>query len=237
MRQVVCVAVLLAWSMPILAQSTPQAEVFGGFSYLNYEGISINLPSGTETISTGLVQTPNVNFSPRLDLYGWNGSATANLLPWFGITTDFGGDYSNAHRSTSSTLTVTTQPSCVTNCTYTETYQVTISGPIVHTFLFGPQFDFQAGRARVYSHFLAGGMHRSLSETEMITTSGVITSPNITNSATNSTNLFAMAFGGGADFPIRKKLSWRVGADYLTSTGAAQNHIRISTGPVWKLGK
>jgi hypothetical protein len=46
-----------------------------------------------------------------------------------------------------------------------------------------------------------------------------------------------MAFGGGADYPIGKKLAWRVGADYLTSTGTGQNHVRVVTGVVWTLGK
>jgi len=46
-----------------------------------------------------------------------------------------------------------------------------------------------------------------------------------------------MAFGGGVDYPVRKKLAWRIGADYLTSTGTAQNHVRVVTGVVWTLGK
>jgi hypothetical protein len=46
-----------------------------------------------------------------------------------------------------------------------------------------------------------------------------------------------MACGGGVDYPVRKKMSWRVGADYLTSTGAAQNHVRVVSGLVWRLGK
>jgi hypothetical protein len=49
--------------------------------------------------------------------------------------------------------------------------------------------------------------------------------------------MFAMAFGGGVDYPVRKRMSWRIGADYLTSTGTAQNHVRVSTGLVWELGK
>jgi len=46
-----------------------------------------------------------------------------------------------------------------------------------------------------------------------------------------------MGFGGGADYPLRKKLSWRTGADYLTSTGTNENHVRVVTGLVWQLGK
>jgi hypothetical protein len=46
-----------------------------------------------------------------------------------------------------------------------------------------------------------------------------------------------MAFGGGADYPIRRKISPRLGAGYLTGTGAGQNHFRVTARLVWKLRK
>jgi hypothetical protein len=239
MRFFLCAAVLAALSLPSLAQSTPKAEIFGGFSYLNYEVISANLPTGTQVLPTsGAVLTPiqTVNFTPRMNLFGWNGSVTANLLPWFGFTTDFGGDYSNTTQSMSSTLTITTGAPCVSNCSITETYQVAVSDPRVYTFLFGPQFTFPAHKVKLFTHFLAGGMNRRVTTMETITSSG-ISVPGISGIPTSTANLFAMAFGGGADYPIHRQLSWRVGADYLTSTGTAQNHIRVSTGLVWRLAK
>lgn len=239
MRFFVCAAVLAVLSLPALAQSTPKAEIFGGFSFLNYEVISVNLPSGIQTLPlTGVLATPvpTVNFNPRMNLFGWNGSVTADLLPWFGFTSDFGGDYSNATRSMASTVTITTGLPCVSSCNITETYQLVVSDPRIYTFLFGPQFSLPAGKAKLFTHFLVGGMNRSVTTMETITASG-ISVPSISAIPTNTTNLFAMAFGGGADFPVHKRLSWRVGADYLTSTGTAQNHIRVSTGLVWRLGK
>ena len=241
MRFFVFAAVMAGLSVPALAQSTPKAEIFGGFSYVNYEVISATLPGGTETLpvsGSGIstLSEPTVNFNPRMNLFGWNGSVTANLLPWFGITTDFGGDYSNATQSTTSTLTITTGLSCVSNCNITETYQLVVSDPRVYTFLFGPQFAVPAHRVKLFAHFLAGGMNRSVTTVETITTNGSSV-PGISNLPARSDNLFTMAFGGGADYPVHKQLSWRVAADYLTSTGTAQNHLRVSTGLVWRLGK
>jgi hypothetical protein len=239
MRFFVCAAVVAALSLPCLAQSTPKAEVFGGFSYLNYEVISANLPTGTQTVpSSGLLPTvvQTVNFTPRMNLFGWNGSVTANLLPWFGFTTDFGGDYSNASQSMTSTMTITTGSPCIGNCSITQTYKLVVSDPRIYTFLFGPQFSFPAGKMKLFTHFLAGGMNRGITTTETITSNGSSV-PGIAGQPANTDNLFAMAFGGGADYPVHKRLSWRVGADYLTSTGTAQNHARVVTGLVWKLGK
>ena len=47
---------------------------------------------------------------------------------------------------------------------------------------------------------------------------------------------FAMAFGGGADYSIKRNLAWRLESDYLTNQGTYQNHVRVSTGLVWRLG-
>jgi len=244
MRPFVFAVVLAVLSIPSFAQYTPKAEVFGGFSYLNYEAVSINLPNGsvTETCTSGpgfnLCQfppAPTVNFTPRLGLYGWNGSVTADLTPWFGFTTDFSGSYGNATDSITTTLTTTISP-CTLACTTTEDYQYSVSEPRVHTFLFGPQFIFPAGKVKAYSHFLAGGMNRKVTATDGIPSisSTLFIFP---SAPTSSTNSFAMAFGGGVDYPVRKRVSWRVGADYLTSTGTAQNHVRVVTGLVWKFGK
>jgi hypothetical protein len=234
-----CAAFLAALSLPSLAQTTPKAEIFGGFSYLNYEVISANLPTGTQTVpSSGGTVTPvqTVSFTPRMNLFGWNGSVTANVLPWFGFTTDFGGDYSNASQSKTSTMTITSGLPCASNCSVTQTYQIAVSDPRIYTFLFGPQFTLPAGKVKLFTHFLVGGRNRSVTTMETITSSS---SPGLGTSTlpSNTANLFAMAFGGGADYPIHKQLAWRVGVDYLTDTGSAQNHVRVLTGLVWRLGK
>jgi hypothetical protein len=52
------------------AQDFPRAELFGGYSYGNFQVLS-----------------------SRSGLNGWNASATVNIYRWFGLTTDFGGLY------------------------------------------------------------------------------------------------------------------------------------------------
>jgi hypothetical protein len=178
-----------------------------------------------------------------MGLYGWNGSVTALLTPWFGFTTDISGNYSTSTRSATTTLTtIETQNCSPTPCTpltdtMTSTYQATVSGPLLHHFLFGPQFYFPTRKTRTYAHFLIGDANRSLSSLETVTVTGPGTVSGFAPSTGAFFNEFAMGFGGGADYPIRKKLSWRTGADYLTSTGTAQNHFRVSTGLVWRIGK
>ena len=261
MRYFASALVILACSLPLAAQNTPKIEIFGGFSYLNYEAASVNLPSGTETIvdstitsgsttssGTSTVTGPSyVNFNPRMGLYGWNGSVTAILTPWFGFTTDISGNYNTSSRSATTTETTIENTVCtpspcspiIPGYTYTETYQAKVSEPIIHHFLFGPQFYFPTGKMRTYAHFLIGGANRNLSSLETVTVTG--TNISVVTGNTSATpaffKAFAMGFGGGADYPLRKKLSWRTGADYLTSTGTAQNHVRVSTGLVWRIGK
>jgi hypothetical protein len=264
MRYYASALVFLACSLTLAAQSTPKIEIFGGFSYLNYEAASVKLPSGTETIdsscstvdssySSCVTAVPTVtgpsyvNFNPRMGLYGWNGSVTAVLTPWFGFTTDISGNYNTSTRSTTTTETITikdtlnctSSPCTPTITTSTDTYKYTVSEPLLHHFLFGPQFYFPTRKVRTYAHFLIGGDHKSVSSSEIITTNspGVIATGGLLTSSSSSSNVFAMGFGGGADYPLRRKLSWRTGADYLTGTGTAQNHFRVSTGLVWRIGK
>jgi hypothetical protein len=196
------------------------------------------LISVTETTSSSstTVVSPTTT-SARLGLLGWNGSVTANVNRWFGFTTDFSGNYSNS----STSITLTDTPNCApTPCTPpTESIEYVVSQPRIHNFLFGPQFSYSSGKLRPFAHFLVGGSRRSVTEEEFIITppNGVIVPSPTLLIATSPDNLFAMAFGGGVDYPIRKKLSWRLAADYLTNQGTNQNHVRASTGLVWQLGK
>jgi opacity protein-like surface antigen len=54
-----------------LAQDTPKAEVFGGYSYLRGDG----------------------DGDPGFNLHGWNASVAGNLNKWFGLVLDFSGHY------------------------------------------------------------------------------------------------------------------------------------------------
>ncbi len=68
MRKVILVVtlLLLLLSRPTVAQDTPKAEVFGGYSYAGG------------------------NF------HGWNASLTGNVNKWLGLTADFSGHYGGA---------------------------------------------------------------------------------------------------------------------------------------------
>jgi hypothetical protein len=222
--------------IPSLAQHTPKAEIFGGFSYLNYEarhtmptgiviaGICLSLPCAGPNISS-------VETIPRMGLYGWNGAVTGNFTRWFGLTLDFSGAYSNASKQDTTVVTIT-NAGLLSNSVTTVTQPVTISEPKIHYFLFGPQFSFSAGKARVFGRSLIGASYRSTTES---TTYADPFSASPTTSS-NSAYLFAYGFGGGVNYPLRKKISWRIAADYLTGTETAQHHLRVSTGPVWRLG-
>jgi hypothetical protein len=62
----VLVVFLGLFSLPLMAQDYPKAEVFAGYQFLHSEGDNFN---------------------------GWNASATGNVNKVFGITGDFGGAY------------------------------------------------------------------------------------------------------------------------------------------------
>jgi peptidoglycan-associated lipoprotein len=65
-KEIFVLTLLLLLSLPAIAQETPKAEVFGGYSYAGG------------------------NF------HGWNASVTGNVNKWFGVTADFSGQYGGA---------------------------------------------------------------------------------------------------------------------------------------------
>jgi hypothetical protein len=82
------VMVLIVFSIPVLCQDHPKAEVFGGYQYTH---ISYGFPSGL-TSFTGLNSGESYN--------GWNAALTVWANSWLGVTGDFSGAYrSNAFAS------------------------------------------------------------------------------------------------------------------------------------------
>jgi hypothetical protein len=69
-RFFVLIVFLGLFSLPLMAQDYPRAEVFGGYQYLHLGG------SGTDI---------NAN--------GWNASLTGNFNSWFGVAADCSGAY------------------------------------------------------------------------------------------------------------------------------------------------
>ena len=226
MRHLFGAILVVACNLAVFAQNAQKAEIFAGYSYGNYELIPGSSSSvlGTSTIS-------GVS-SERLGLSGWNASVAVNVNRWFSFATDFSGYYSGSSASTTRTETL----SCGQNCMQTNTIVSTVASPKIHNFLFGPQFSYPAGKIRPFAQFLVGGEHVDVTSSLTETTSGVIILPVITESGHSAETGFAMALGGGVDYSINRRLAWRLQADYLTGQGIGQNHVRVSTGLVWRLG-
>ncbi len=87
----------------------------------------------------------------------------------------------------------------------------------VQSYLFGPRVSFPAGKFRPYFHVLFGASH--LHETDDFL--GV-----------NSETDFADAIGGGVDYHLIPRVSWRLQLDDLQTRfhGGRQDDTRFSTG-------
>jgi hypothetical protein len=228
MRHLFGVFLVVVCNLAVLAQDAPKAEIFAGYSYGNYELIPGSPSSSIEGV-TNISSAP----SGRLGLNGWNASVSVNMNRWFSFATDFSGYYSGSSVSNTRTETF----SCGQSCTQMDTIVNTVVSPKIHNFYFGPQFSYPAGRIRLFARFLVGGEHMDLTSSLTETSSGgPITLPRTVESGHVSNTEFAMALGGGVDYSIKRSLAWRLQADYLTGEGTGQNHVRVSTGLVWRLG-
>ena len=162
-----------------------------------------------------------------------NGSVAVNMNRWFSFATDFSGLYSGSSASNTTKETIT----CGPGCTQTITIVDVASRPKVHNFLFGPQFSYPRGKIRPFAHFLLGMERLDLTRSENLSSTGVgIFTLSGTLPVSEGSNEFAMAIGGGVDYSIKHNLAWRLESDYLTGQGTGQNHVRVSTGLVWRLG-
>jgi len=72
MHKLAGLCVLLLLVLPVAAQEAPKAELFGGYSYANFDA---------------------GNGADRLNLNGWNASVAGNFNRWFGVVGDFSGQY------------------------------------------------------------------------------------------------------------------------------------------------
>src|SRR5579864_1665221 len=230
--------IILAWvcSLAAFAQDAPKAEIFAGYSYGNYELFSAS--SNTLNFSLGGTATASTLSNPpnaRLGLSGWNAAAAASMNRWFSFATDFSGYYSGSSASITATEMLTPCPLCPTQ---TITTVNTTARPKVHNFLFGPQFSYRTGKIRPFAQFLIGGEHANATRLVRVASSiGFVPASSIVESAHISETGFAMAFGGGMDLSITHNLAWRLQSDYLTSqAGLAHNHVRVSTGILWRVG-
>jgi hypothetical protein len=171
------------------------------------------LPSGNVFGGYSYLNADLINSTgTRANLNGWEASVEGKVLPIIGLVADFSGEYG---RPGSIPVPVTT--TCVTpvgglpgGCILAPPSQNVSE----HNFLFGPRVSFRIAKFRPFVHVLVGASHLSESY------------------ATTSSNSFADAIGGGLDYRLIPRISWRVQADALQTrfSSSTQNNVRISTG-------
>jgi opacity protein-like surface antigen len=102
------------------------------------------------------------------------------------------------------------------NGNYADNILGTGSKGSVHNALFGPTVTFTSGRLTPFAHALFGVSH-------------------LDGSTISGQNSFAMAYGGGLDVKVAKRLAVRMGQfDYVRTqfNSGSQNHFRYSSGIV-----
>lgn len=158
---------------------------------------------------------------------GWTGQGTVNFSRYFGVTAQVDGNYRNAaNLSSFSVLGISLS-----------------ANQHLYDFLAGPTATARFGRNSVFAHALFGAAHSSLG--------AGVSLPFISGISTGLTSAtgFAMAFGGGVDIGLTKRIAIRAAQiDYVrtqfstsdallvglsSSTGARQNSWRYSAGIVF----
>jgi len=205
------------------AQDAQRVETFGGYSFTNN---NVFLPGGA-TAS------------------GWDTSTTVFLKRWFGITSDFAGQYGAGTYQTPNPL----DPQGLIPETIRQ---------VAHdySFLFGPHFTYRHSRYAPFAQTLFGAQHNwgsltILSPPACAPMVGCSSRPAGTTSTYSGDN-FAMAVGGGLDIALGHSISLRpVQADYLLNrvccSYEVQHHIlrafdyninafRYSTGITFRFG-
>jgi opacity protein-like surface antigen len=143
-----------------------------------------------------------------LNLNGWNGSIAINGNKWAGFVADFGGYYGTVG--------------------YEERNEPPYSWAdiSVHSIMFGPKFTLHRGAVAPFVQTLFGVARIKGSEA----------------GDDYIENDFAMALGGGLDVNLNSNVAIRpVQLDWFMTktglTGEFADHLRFSTGVVFKLGK
>jgi opacity protein-like surface antigen len=174
----------------------------------------------------GEVNSPGISFGPSASISsnyagktGFETSLTGNFRKRFGIKADFSAHFNNSQGHGAIT-------SCTPTCT-TATQDSQLKKR-VYNFLAGPEFKARnSSRFTPFVYALAGVAHTSVK----FTTPG----PTFNLLLKKSNNSFAMALGGGLDFRISKRVSFRGTMDYnpvfvRDSNTGTRDLVRISAG-------
>lgn len=237
MRKTILLALLLMFSAPLVpaqqTQSSPEpkkAEYFIGLSYENADSrikatdvVSINgIPVTGGLTATGTLVTPN---SKRTDSLGWNSSMTFFFTDRFGLTGDVSGTWRRENQNYLGTP-----------------YRAQLE---IYNFLAGPQVRFvNDTRWTPYVRAMAGVAY---SRNRF---GARAANPSLGVEFDDSSVDFALGLGGGIDYRISDRVSYRIlqgdynpifrrGRTITTSNGTTleingktENNLRFSTGIV-----
>jgi len=164
------------------------------------------------------------NFNLGGSLGGWEAQGTFNFTRHFGLTADFSGNSKQLAGISGLGFSAGTQQH-------------------MYDMLFGPTVTGYFGKSSVFGHALFGAAHSSLGAGVSVPILGGISVP------LDSSNAFAMAFGGGIDIGLSRHFAIRAAQvdfirtnfntlDSLTGltsgTSSNQNNFRYSGGVIWR---
>jgi hypothetical protein len=154
----------------------------------------------------------NPEDSPRNGgMNGLEGSVEKNILPFFSLVGDVSWHYQGPGSYAVPALCSTPPP--LGGCAFAAPFGVS-----QYTFLFGPRASVKIKDFRPFVHALVGGAH--VNETA--------------HGVAGSSTAFASAFGGGLDYRLTSRFSWRVQVDAVQTRffSTSQTNARISSGIV-----
>jgi|SRR5438034_5887560 len=173
---------------------------------------------------------PNAAGTKGHSLNGGGGSVVFNINSFLGIKMDLQGYGSNT-----SQFVILPGPNFPAGGT------ANVQGNLF-TYLFGPQIKLHASKVQPFVHLLLGGAHSNVYGNAFKNICQPVVGACAFSKAPAG-NAFAMAFGGGIDFPIGKSVSIRpVEIDYLFTdftnqfNNAHQNNFRYSGGINFNIG-
>jgi opacity protein-like surface antigen len=141
MRRLLCLsALLLMATLPAMAQNTPRAQVFGGYTYTRFDA------DGT-----------------GVNTHGWNAALAGNFTDHLGIVGDFTGDYSTTAGAHTHLYSYMFGPQAFAHCgRWTPFVHALFGTSHLDVNLPGPNgFDF---KDRSFSMKLGGGVDVNLTD-------------------------------------------------------------------------
>lgn len=222
LRAILFSAVLCLPLLSFAQQESNQVATRGSI-YAGYSLLHANNDLGSG-LGSSLGSSLGSNFNLGGNLNGWEGQGTFNFTRHFGVTADFSGNSKQLAGFSALGFSAGTQQH-------------------MYNMLFGPTVTGYFGKSSVFGHALFGAAHSSLNAGVSVPILGGISAP------LDSSNAFAMAFGGGIDIGLSRHFAIRAAQVDLirtnfntlksltglnTGTSTNQNNFRYSGGVVWR---